>query len=217
MTNSQSKWRHCVSRVKGLKAHEVETGKLQDLLLSDLNESYRREDTYARLLMYLKAQDYRLTHPDIKELRPEDEQEMKAAITKGGYLDVIKWIKRELSVISVTTGLTEDGECTETINAEAKLLQKILEEPAPRTEARLTLQELIVKYAIPTHGIRENAPEDESPADMKLPAHDPPVNLVPARYQVSPRIPVKTTSSYLRRTHKCTANLVTSEHPTLRE
>jgi hypothetical protein len=71
------------------------------------------------------------------------------------------------------------------IQSEDRIMRTVLEEPAPRTEARSTLQELTTKYAIPTApaeavGISNSGrdPGTELRDDVKSSAFGPPVHSV---------------------------------------
>jgi hypothetical protein len=133
------------SKLQQWDAYSAQEIKLQDEMTAELYELYRREYTYARLLTFLKARDYRFGQSTSMEDNGKYVQGITMALEKRWYGDVIWWINYGLTPNSIISRLTEENACTAAIQSETRIMRTVLDEPAPRTEARATHQELITK------------------------------------------------------------------------
>jgi hypothetical protein len=138
------------AQAKAWESHMAQANRLLDEQTADLDASYRREDTYARLLTFLKARDHRLNQTTTTAILDSDVQVIRAALSTEGHKDLVKWIRNELSPESILTRVKEDKACSEAIKSEADIMRTILENPVPRPETRVTLQELAGRYTITT-------------------------------------------------------------------
>jgi hypothetical protein len=109
-------------------AHGVQVNILQDEMTAELDESYRREDTYACLLTFLRERDYRFSQSTNPDNQDKDFQDITITINQRGYEDVIRWIKNKVTPNSIITRLTKDNACTKAIQSKAKIMQTILED-----------------------------------------------------------------------------------------
>jgi hypothetical protein len=91
------------SKVSAWKKLVAECENLQEKQIAKINVSFRREESYARMLMFQKARNYRFTQPTGTEDHAKDAHEMAKVLTKDGYRDVIKWINNAISPESIIT------------------------------------------------------------------------------------------------------------------
>jgi hypothetical protein len=108
------------SKLQQWDAYSAQVRKLGDDMTAELDESYGREDTFARLLTFLKAREYRFSQSTSTEGNSKDVQGMTMALEQRGYGDVIWWINNGLTPSSIITWLTEDNAYTAAIQSEVR-------------------------------------------------------------------------------------------------
>jgi hypothetical protein len=69
------------AQAKVWESHMGQANRLIDELTTELDESNRREDTYARLLTFLKARDHRLSQTTVNATTESDVQAMTMALS----------------------------------------------------------------------------------------------------------------------------------------